>query len=270
MGKIHVCDVCNYTTPYITNIRNHLISRTKCGTTNDPRMVSMMNKYLPNQTGQNHCCKICDKEFTQLSSVNRHMKTCQPNPTLTKVIEELSKQVQALTLKVDQQSKITNVTNNYTQININAFGQEDLSHITPEFLEQCVRRTSKGHLELITFIYNHKSNWNVKYTEKPNRLLVWNGNKFEMMMRNDVYDAAIIKSFHLLKDFFEANIVVFKSKLSDSYVEHIDESFHMKPKDNFEHNHKVQIDVKQLFKTIMGKRENIKIPDTDDEDNDVS
>jgi hypothetical protein len=187
---------------------------------------------------------------------------CFNAESITRQLQEVTQQINELKLQVSEK-QTTTITVNI----INAFGQEDLSHITPEFLEQCVRRTSKGHLELITYIYNNKrSNWNVKYTEKPNRLLVWNGNKYDMRMRNDVYDAAIKKSFNLMKNHYNENIEEFKN-LSDSYIEHIKTYLSSDVQDDFEHIHRIQVDVKNVFKMVMSKRENITIPDTDDDEN---
>lgn len=274
MGKLHECDVCGYTTQYITNMRNHLKAIKTCAPMDNPQMILMNKRYFKLKRNPLQC-EHCNKMFNHRSTAYNHMKLCssknqlvphKPDSDLESSIWELAKKIQELSGKLDSEPHVIQKQIN-TQININAFGHESLSHITPEILDQCVRRTSKGHLELVNLIYNQeKSNWNIKYTSRPNYLLVWNGSKYECRLRNEVYDAAIDKSLHLMKEYYDTNIENYKSKYSESFVENIELYILDITSNVFPQKHKVQLDMKEIFKRMMQKRENIIIPDTDDED----
>jgi hypothetical protein len=74
--KQHVCDVCNYSTHHITNFKNHLTSKNKCAPSDNPLIVSMIDRYFNKIKHNPLQCRKCTKIFKYRSSAYNHRKTC--------------------------------------------------------------------------------------------------------------------------------------------------------------------------------------------------
>ncbi len=107
---------------------------------------------------------------------------------------------------------------------INAFGSEDLSNLQnkSEFLDQCIRRRIKGHLELCKQMFlNLPENINVKPCKHPHLFMVYDG---ETWMRKDRYDIADTMSNtagQLMKEHFESHENRLKKVMSQSLFEDV-------------------------------------------------
>jgi glutamyl-tRNA reductase len=82
-------------------MRNHLKAKTPCALIDDPKMICMVKKYVKNSEKRNPLqCEKCEKVFRYRSSKHSHAKVCKVDPTLTKTIQELTKQVEELKQRV--------------------------------------------------------------------------------------------------------------------------------------------------------------------------
>lgn len=63
---IHKCDICDYKTIYTTCMNKHLMSK--------KHQKNIINN---NKTNNGFYCKICSKNFSTNSNLNRHLKKCQ-------------------------------------------------------------------------------------------------------------------------------------------------------------------------------------------------
>lgn len=137
-------------------------------------------------------CKHCDTRFNTQSSMYRHMKICKKHDianntkkeddTLKSEVNELRSTVNSLKESLDGFASVLvanaklmtpQVTNNMysnvvinNTVNLNNFGSENLSHITPEFLSHCLLNPKKGIPSLIESIHYNREvpeNHNIRF-----------------------------------------------------------------------------------------------------------
>jgi len=193
--KKYSCSRCGYLTAVRTNILAHLKKQKPCPTKlADVSRDTLLNlhTYVPKQTQKE--CSFCKKHFSY-KNFNRHTDTCQEKhqlpatPTIPHPLPVLNEQIEEIIQKrvVEEVAKYvgnTNVTNvmsvNNLHIHINSFGNEDLSHLSPEFLSKCLLNPTKGITNLIDNIHYNESaptNNNIRHKSRKN-------NTFEKYLDN--------------------------------------------------------------------------------------
>ena len=141
------CKKCNHSFSSKTDLTRHMNRITSC--------VPELKDTATTVDNEDNKCKYCGNDFATKYSLKRHYGACSvkknPNVMEQKFIDIIEKQQEAhaeemaaLKELIQNQNSIvnniTNVTNNTLndnrQLNITLvnFGQEDLSHITPEFI----------------------------------------------------------------------------------------------------------------------------------------
>lgn len=179
--KLYVCSRCGYDTNVKCNIITHLKKAAPCNPklTDLPReeALKLFAKVEPLSETTN--CPFCDKKIVK-TNISRHKKVCKKrkDEVVQNEIEILRNQVSELTKRLDdisntnkQPNVVNNITNNTYNLQINTFGNEDISHLTHELLSHCLLNPSKGLPKLIDNIhYNPEKphNHNIRYKSTKN------------------------------------------------------------------------------------------------------
>ena len=151
---------------------------------------------------------------------------------LRQQVERLSAQLPAGTVtigKVDVTNVVNNVSGSVNTVNatvtINAFGRETTEHITPQFLDQCVKRTSKGLVELIEKIHfdpGHQQNCNLKITNvKMPIMQVHNGRTWKYDTKEKVLNQLVDRGHGIMQDHFDDHEDRIRDQVSQTMFDHI-------------------------------------------------
>ena len=223
--KTHICTVCGYTTTIIGNMRRHLSCMKPCNdaTLDNPKYLSMRDKYLKKKeqsSSKNTICDKCGKAFKCHTSIYRHKcKAVEPPHDQSDLVNMVREVVQE-TIKAELKNhpQTINNTNNNNNITINAFGHEDIASILTQtqFLDQCVRRREKGHLELCQQIYRLDNNQNVKPCKVPHLLLCFDGETWVREDKGEVADKMPTQAGNIMQEHFDVHEDRLKCAMSES------------------------------------------------------
>ena len=245
------CPVCkkNCTTKH--NLMRHLGNKTPCvkpgSTTNIP---------------PSHTCLTCNHTFSKLSNITKHARVSkcgkesaktienykkleEKNRKLEEKIEELTKMVKAgITPTVPQMTNCYNTTNN-TQINVNMYGKETVTHITGKLLETIFNKCFKSVLTFIGekhFSKMHPENANICITDiKSNHILYYDGDKWVIADRKTMLDTMYNKNCDELHDLFDD----MREKLDDKIIEKFERFLDQKDDDIIQQ--KIKEDIKLML-----------------------
>jgi hypothetical protein len=122
----HECPRCGYATIYLYNFKKHLNRKSICNPIIDNiSLDDIKNKYITVKIFT-HSCEICDIKFSSKSSYYVHKREC-------KISQKLK----------EDKHVITNIiTNNNINIQINNFGNENVSYLLehPTFMIGCIQK----------------------------------------------------------------------------------------------------------------------------------
>lgn len=227
--KVHVCNVCNYSTPFTTNMKNHLTrTANPCGYITEPIFKHMYDAYVDKKAKDKFVCDQCDKTFKCQNSVYRHKKkACKGrcihvHDDVEHELNELRARLKELESNRQQMivtgNNINSNNNNKIQNNvtINVFGQEALDHLTDEMKDAYIQRRNVGHIQLIRNIQSREENRNIKLTDRSNWYRVWDGTKFKTLVNSDVYEMLIDNSHKVLAKHYDEHEERFKHTLSEN------------------------------------------------------
>lgn len=173
-----ICHRCHHKTSTKGNLVSHLKRKKPCSTTYEQTSIEDCLKQLERKTpNKTYTCEQCDASFTTRQAKHKHRTSCkgvveqlsvvvkqddiqelkaqnvvlqQQANMLLERLERVEKSVQA------KQPSIVNNTQINISVNLNNFGHEDVSHLTPEFLSYCLLNPRKGMASLIETIHYHK------------------------------------------------------------------------------------------------------------------
>lgn len=225
------CQRCGYETPTRCNIIRHLKSKTPCEAINnnierDVLITQLNEKEYKTERTQ---CPLCNKTVSKYK-LSRHTVVCKSNTTQNMVqvpietLENLQAQINELRGELQKQkdgsgaSTSTSIVNNNTtshnnttinntyNIQLNNFGQENMSCLTPELLTFCLTNPKKGMSSLI-----EKIHYNKDYPENHNlRCKSLKNNIFERFVdtqwmlcdASNTLDELIKKGYRILEAHF--------------------------------------------------------------------
>lgn len=195
-------------------------------------------------------CKVANKETTNTPQVPTQPVTQQATVnTATErnddIIAFLIKKVEVLenlVLERDNKSRNgisndthfnTQITNNSTQININVnlntFGQEDTSYLTPDFLSYCLLNPRKGMTSLIENIHYNKdypNNQNLRCKSfKQNIFEKYVDSEWRACDASNTLDELIRKGYRILNAHYTENIMNDPAIFEDEDKQKIYEKF---------------------------------------------
>ena len=249
MQRTFTCERCGYSTPRKALLAKHLRRLQECPPvfTDAPAssLLACIVKTHATDASVATTCE-CGKVLKNSNSLRYH-KThhcasarSSQGPAANTVLpglhvdhEEWSKlkqQIEELLLW-SQSDKTVATTNNILQHNvtnnivINAFGNESTDHITTQFLDQCVRRTDKGLIELIGKLHfdpDHQENCNMKITNMKTPIMkVHNGITWRYDKKNKILNELVDKGHGMMQDHFDDNEERLKDQVSEAMFDHI-------------------------------------------------
>lgn len=193
-------------------------------------------------------CKYCNKHFSRKDSLSRHKKlSCKRRKiseknsdkkflkesygNLLMTISEMNKKIINLQKEIKKNnsnirsniySEVNNINSknkimniNYTNVQLVAFGDEDLSFITDQYYKSILNKGFKSVPKLIEFIHFNKSkpeNHNIYISNmRDNYVIIFTGQRWDLQNRDDVIKQLYDDKKLLLEDKYNE----LKSDLSD-------------------------------------------------------
>jgi hypothetical protein len=142
-----------------------------------PREEVLKTFEKPEPVSETIPCPFCEKKIVK-ANISRHKKICKQRKEedVKDEIEKLRNQVNELTKRLDTinnttPSVVNNIINNTYNLQINTFGNEDISHLSQELLSHCLLNPTKGLPKLIDNIHYHPekpNNHNIRYKSTKN------------------------------------------------------------------------------------------------------
>ena len=231
------------TKKHINNIRKHeqkcqiipnipkLTQNNAQNRTNIPKIThnNAQKRTKTHKSEENLICKYCNKTFSRIDVLTRHInKYCkvkiefEKEESLKLEIVEHKREKEKLYEYIDKLIDKTGNTNiniekqmNNT-INLNNFGEEDISHITNDFKLKMLSLPYgmiQNMIEKVHFNKKKPENKNIALTNKRDDMIkVFKGDKWKYQNRTIVVDEIIKKNYYRLDDFFEEEG---KTKMND-------------------------------------------------------
>lgn len=220
------CELCNYS----TNIKCNFLKHNK---TNKHRKKMLgieeeihIKPHKPHNTTQKIMCEFCNKGFSRIDSLNRHLKNfCKENPDsivssneIRKIkeqhkiqLENLDKEKKLLLTHIekllDHVGDTTNITNNQ-QIVLNCYGQEDLSHITETIKSELLKLPFVMIPKMIKAVHFNKNCPQNKNICIPNKnkpyVKIYSGNTWVFKDKREMIQELIDKNYFRLDNFYES------------------------------------------------------------------
>ena len=185
------CPRCGYKTDNCYLFKKHLNRQNPCDSTlEDVSLTDLRNQYLSKP--YTFECSICHNVYATKAGLTKHKRVCvkkdsednvQTDDRIKRLEEEVSKLSKLLSLAVPSVPNVnTNVVNcNIAQTNIQnqniiimPLGHENMNHITPEFIAECIRKKEEGLAMLLErkhFDPTHPENHNIKVNEETYEIL---------------------------------------------------------------------------------------------------
>ena len=206
----YTCEKCNE----IFLKKSHYIQHTN-------RKKSCVEAERIQQKLDNKTCIYCKKVYSTSYKMKIHAKICKEKPSkvdeLTQIISELHKDIKEIKQTGCNQIVNNNTTNNNTTNNntiniqqnivINAYGKEDMSHLTTEDYKKILQKGCYSVSELVKYVHcNDKKpeNRNIYIKNyKDDYILTFDGTDWNMEKKDDVFVNIIENRKNFLENKFE-------------------------------------------------------------------
>ena len=251
---LYECNFCNISTKIKTHYTRHL--KTKKHANNEKKYHEDLEKKdifpyncPPNNSGNLHpcppnnsgalqitpnnsgkfnisqniyVCEYCEKTFSRIDNLTRHIKKrcekakehltykelfIETKKQLKEEKAEFKKQIEILLTKV---GNTTNHINNTQNIQLNNYGKEDLSHITDSLKTQFLKipyGMIPKMIEAVHFNEDKPENKNIAFTnKKDNKIKIFRGNKWIYRDKDETINDLIDGKYFILDSHYdEAN-----------------------------------------------------------------
>jgi hypothetical protein len=204
------------------------------------RATANKDNYHACECGKTYACKksltqhkkICGKNKKDVSEINneielirnelveQQLKFEKEKTCLEKEIETLKKS-KCITNNSTQIENQTNIENQTVNIHINAFGKENLDHITDKFIIKCIASVYNSIPNLIKKIHfdpDHPENKNIQITNKkmPHASIMTKDNTWQTMDREKAIEQMMDRGYYILDE----NYPILKDNVSESQNKH--------------------------------------------------
>ena len=220
------CEYCNFSSNLLGNYKQHLKTRKHNRNINQsviPMVMSQnepkMSHHGPNLTLYNSSnklfnCEYCYLKYTTLANKRKHeLHRCKKSPEVINYklknkdneINNLKKQIELLITKVGNTTNNTTINNN---IQLNNYGNEDMTHITDN-LKSHMLQIPYGMIpkmiEAVHFNEKKPENKNIVLTnKKENKLKVFCGNKWIYKNKEEVLTNLIDGKYYILDSHYDS------------------------------------------------------------------
>jgi hypothetical protein len=225
----YTCERCGYQTKYKPNLVKHLKRANICAATTEERDIpaaTLLDKLVCKSYNEvTYDCIHCKRKFNNRSSMYRHLKTCKVKNTFhteSEHSEDLREQLRQMQEKIDllmstmnkAQQPSTNTTNisnstiNYN-LQVNSFGNENMEHITHDFLTDCVLQQNDGLKNFFAKLHGVPENNNIRVkSTKQNLLECFTNGSWIPCDKNNTLDSMIRRGYRILWSHFINNMDV--------------------------------------------------------------
>ena len=205
-----------------------------------PKSTSVIEKVSHEFT-----CKYCTQKFKFKQSMYRHIKyTCKKNKdedlkelvrlmniqieqqkqelqTQSKKIETQSKQIEKLMGKLEIHGSF-NTTNNIQNINLLAYRETDVSHLTDQDYRSCIKRVNycvKNMIERVHFNPSKPENMNIYISNiKDKYIMVYDGSNWNLANKKEEIDRLYEEKEMMLEEWLESNP---EKELKDKFMRYL-------------------------------------------------
>lgn len=253
----YVCERCGHTSKHKRDALRHLNRKYPCPPLLSQKSTQELAASIQNAVRPDKTVKCaCGKGFKTHASMNYHKahhcrgvgnptsvdrSNEQPNSVVEQMLAlqtqmlQLQEQIKTLSSGQSGQNHTTinaTTTNNSVSIGqqvnvvmINSFGNENLEHITPQFIEQCVRRRDKGLIELLERIHfsdGAPENNNVKVASmKRSEVQVFDGDRWKYHDKDRVVKDMVNAGHGIMQEHFDDNESSLRERVSLSLFQAI-------------------------------------------------
>jgi len=215
---------------------------------NEQQQCILAKKYRNPRTktdGTEVRCDTCGHGFNHKSALSRHKKTCSARETQhasssssmdTDMVQMKERYAELYELIKHSKGGVTGhgnmtgstVTINNTQINhnqfeINAFGHENVCDISHAMLDMCLRRTSKGLLELVDHIrFENDRNRNVRASIlHPNIVEYHDGKTWQYGQKSHIVKRVVDQGHEIMQEHFDDHSDRLKKNMSHAMFDFV-------------------------------------------------
>ena len=245
----HNCELCNYNTNLLGNLKRHLKTnkhRAKLNngennynnlglmTPNEPKMSPNEPKMSPNIK-----CDYCGNRFATMANKRRHeLHSCKDNKYIllkqikkmenekkewTNEKKKLYKKIDELISKVGNNNTSNNIQtqNNNNNIIINNYGNEDIDHLTDKIKDALIKIPYGAIPKLIESVhFNDKipKNKNIIFPNKNENLLkIYHGDKWVYKNKNEMITDLIDSKYMIMDSHYDDTKNSISNKVKNSY-----------------------------------------------------
>ena len=251
------CKICNYNTNYSNNLKRHLkslkhkkniekqnqeLENMEKKTILGPQKDHLWKKETILGPQKDHFCPHCNKGFKHKTHLYRHLKSyckvkkkeeniliqleeCKKNmEDYKKELENNKKEKEKLYDYIDKLIEKTGPTINIenqtnTQINLNDFGEEDISHISDKVKMKMLTLPYgmvQQMIEKVHFNSKKPENKNIALTNKRDKMMkVFRRKKWKYQDRNYTLEEIIRKNYNRLDEYYEETA---KAQMLDRHI----------------------------------------------------
>lgn len=259
---LHICKRCGQESSTKSNLLKHLRRKNPCVPDNTNEKTITIEDYIDEllhreYNDKTYDCEFCGTKFNSRSNKSRHKKTCEKalqakeqtsnkdiidklnvlaeqNNTLLQQNSILTQRLQEVENKLTTRTNTTvtnnnNITNNIININLNNFGNEDVSYLTPEFLSYCIMNPRKGMTSLIENIHynnDYPENQNIRCKSlKQNVFEKYIDSEWRPCDASNTLDELIRKGYRILNTHYTDNLMNDPQILEDEIKQRVYEKF---------------------------------------------
>ena len=233
----YVCGHCNFLTFLKSNYTRHLKTK-KHIIANDKSLITMVKTQKdpkktqkdPKKTQKDpvFSCEFCDSIFSSYAHKRRHeLHRCKENSSI-KIISDKNKKIKKLENQVDKLiAKTGNLTfiqhtqntqNQHNNIQINNYGNEDLTHLTDYFKTQLLNGPFGAipkMIEAIHFNNDKPENKNIKYPNtNKNYIKIRQNNEWVFKNKQNILRDMIDSKYLILDDHY--NLILNGENISNN------------------------------------------------------
>jgi len=229
---IYDCKCCNFSTLLKSNYTNHL--KTSKHISKSQPKVNIESTQSQPKVNIDHStlfvCKYCEQKFKFKQSMYRHIKySCTKNKTedLTELVRLLnlqleqqksefqtqlqtqSKQIEKLMGKLEINGSFNTTVNNVTNnINLLNYNDTDISHLTDNDYEKCIKQVYNCVMKMIEKVHfnpDKPENMNLYISNiKSNHMMMYKDNKW-MLVNNKELESIYADKDNLINTWIELN-----------------------------------------------------------------
>jgi len=286
------CPRCGYSTPYRHSLLAHFRRKKPCphpphrndadrDTIDEVIALDLFNEnqYRNSRTQESAlACDGCCRKFSFRSALSRHRRLCTGGghhhactqvvgsadaarvSELQKRCDELEKQMEDIRKRPmsTTNSNNNNSYNNSYNVQINALGNEDLTRITPELIDTCIRRTTKGLVELMEKIHfdtDVPSNHNLRASlQHPDHIRYHDGEGWVYGPRNRVVRDVVNSSHNIMSNRYDDSQQEMRKSMSNAMYEFVDRWMNKMTKSNAQ----MYVDVmSEMYCALLNKTDRV-------------